>query len=288
MKFIVITGMSGAGKSRALATFEDLGFYCVDNMPISLIPKFAELAVATRGKYENVALVTDIRAGEGVSEIVSVLDQILTGDITYKIIFLEASNNKLINRFKETRRKHPLCAGGKSITDAIYSEREKLEPVRRLADYIIDTTTMSVSKLREYLLNLFLNTENGAPIAVTVMSFGFKYGVPPESDLVFDVRFLPNPYYETELRSRTGLEADVSRYVFKSGEADVLLKKLEDLFDFLVPRYISEGKNSLVVSIGCTGGKHRSVAIAEAVAAYFKRNKHFTTVNHRDIERKKA
>lgn len=287
MKFIIISGLSGAGKSHALATFEDLGFYCVDNMPISLIPKFAELAKATKGQYENVALVTDVRAGQGAEELLDNLDNILDGTLEYRVVFLEASTEVLINRYKETRRKHPLAAEGLQIPEAIFEERERLEAIRNRADYVIDTTALSVSKLREYLVSLFLEDKR-RPIVLTVLSFGFKYGIPTESDMVFDVRFLPNPYYDPGLRQKNGKSPEVKQYVMNGGAAEELLKMLRDLFDFLIPRYISEGKNSLVVSVGCTGGKHRSVAIAEELCAYFKKAGYFTTINHRDIDRHKA
>ncbi|MCX7614619.1 MAG: RNase adapter RapZ [Clostridiales bacterium] len=285
MKFLIISGMSGAGKSRAMAVFEDLGFYCVDNMPVSLIPKFAELCMVTTDKYENVAIVTDVRGGgdKDFNELFSALDSIVNTGFDYSVLFLDASTDVLINRYKETRRKHPLDSMG--IKEALDKERTILETVRDRADYIIDTTILTPSKLREHLINIFSVSGTVRAIVINVISFGFKYGIPIESDLLFDVRFLPNPFYDVNLKSKTGMEKDVRDYVFKSGKAEEFLRKLYNMIDFLIPQYIGEGKTSLVISIGCTGGKHRSVAIAEEVATYLKHQGYHTILNHRDYLR---
>ncbi len=283
MKFLIISGMSGAGKSRAMAVFEDLGFYCVDNMPVSLIPKFAELCMATTDKYENVVIVTDVRGGgdKDFNELFSALDGIKNTGFQYSVLFLDASTDILINRYKETRRKHPLDTVG--IKEALEKERAILETVRNRADYIIDTTTLTTSRLREYLTTLFSGTDLNRAIVISVISFGFKYGIPIESDLLFDVRFLPNPFYEASLKSKTGMDRGVRDYVFSSGKAEEFMELLRKMMDFLIPQYIDEGKTSLVVSIGCTGGQHRSVAIAEEIAGFLKKRRYHTIINHRDI-----
>lgn len=283
MRFIVLTGLSGAGKSQALSFLEDYGFYCVDNMPAALIPDFAKLALSSGEQYENVALVTDIRAGTDISGILAVLEDILSDKSVLQIVYLEASTQCIINRYKETRHKHPLAPDGAGIFEAIETERRQLQEIRGHADYIIDSTYLSTAKLRTYIANLLISNDKNYPIVVSVMSFGFKYSVPKESDLVFDVRFLPNPYYDTNLRPKTGLDEDVRNYVFKSGQADEFMTKLTDLINFLLPCYIAEGKNTLVISVGCTGGKHRSVAIAEALRKWLKENNYFTTIKHRDM-----
>ena len=283
MNFVIITGMSGGGKSHALSFFEDFGYYCVDNMPVSLIPNFLELAIKSEGQYENVAIVSDVRAGSDVENVLPILDKMSGGKILYKIIYLEADDQTIINRYKETRRKHPLAIDGSGVLKAISEEKELLKSLRERADYIIDTSMMSVSKLRKYIITLLADSNKNAPIVISVMSFGFKYSVPRESDLVFDVRFLPNPYYDLTLRPKTGIDKDVREYVFNNGQAEEFLYKLKDMLKFLVPCYISEGKNTLVISIGCTGGKHRSVAIAEEVSQWLKEEGFFFVSNHRYI-----
>ncbi|MDP4110031.1 MAG: RNase adapter RapZ [Bacillota bacterium] len=284
MRFLIISGMSGAGKSRAMNVFEDLGFYCVDNMPVSLIPKFAELCITTTDKYQNVAIVTDVRGGGGedFSLLFSALDGIKNTGFIYRVLFLDASTDILINRYKETRRKHPLDTVG--IKEALEKEREILETVRNRADYTIDTTALTPLMLREHLIELFSGTESKNLMVISIISFGFKHGIPIESDLLFDVRFLPNPYYEAALKAKSGLDKDVRDYVFSSGKAEEFLRLTRKLIDFLIPQYIDEGKSSLVISIGCTGGQHRSVAIAEEVAAYLKKRGHHVNINHRDYQ----
>ena len=269
MYFLIVSGMSGAGKSRAVATLEDLGYYCVDNLPIALIPRFAEICLAATERYERVALVTDVRAGGDFQQLFDSLDSIRDMGCDYRILFLDTDTATLIRRYKETRRRHPLMDKGVSMTAAIEKERTMLSALRNRADFVVDTTGLSAAGLRERLLALF-STETGAAFEVIVQSFGFKYGIPPESDLVFDVRFLPNPYYEMSLRERNGTDPEVRDYVFQGGTADVLMRHLTTLIDFLLPRYMAEGKANLIISVGCTGGKHRSVAIAEALSEHLR------------------
>ncbi len=285
MRFLIISGMSGAGKSQALDVFEDRGFYCVDNMPIALIPKFAELCMAMTDKYNNVALVTDVRGGDDAdfTELFSSLDSIRDIGFEYMVLFLDADNSVLINRYKETRRKHPLDQTG--IADALDNERRILDPIKKRANYIVNTTTFKPAHLREYLLNLFLERNESELFLVHVVSFGFKYGIPVESDLLFDVRFLPNPYYEPELKNGCGLDKRVQEYVFNDGTAEELLVKMQDLIDYLLPHYIREGKPTLTISIGCTGGRHRSVAMAEKIADKLKHAGYGVSVTHRDMDR---
>ncbi len=284
MNFLIVSGMSGAGKSRTVAALEDFGFYCVDNLPIALIPKFAEICLAATERYERVALVTDVRAGGDFQRLFVELDAIRDMGCEYHILFLDTSTQKLINRFKETRRKHPLMDEGLSMIDAIMKERAMLEGVRGKADYVIDTTNLSTAGLRDKLIKLFASDSNDL-LEVTVQSFGFKYGIPPEADLVFDVRFLPNPYYEISLRHKNGTDPDVCKYVFQGGTADALMGHLNALVDFLLPRYVAEGKTSINFAIGCTGGKHRSVAIAEALAEHIEHAGYQTTRFHRDYQK---
>ncbi|NCB29140.1 MAG: RNase adapter RapZ [Clostridia bacterium] len=284
MNFLIVSGMSGAGKSRTVAALEDFGFYCVDNLPIALIPKFAEICLAATERYERVALVTDVRAGGDFQRLFVELDAIRDMGCEYHILFLDTATQTLINRFKETRRKHPLMDEGLSMTDAIMKERAMLEGVRGKADYVIDTTNLSTAGLRDKLIKLFASDSNDL-LEVTVQSFGFKYGIPPEADLVFDVRFLPNPYYEISLRQKNGTDPDVRNYVFQGGTADALMGHLNALADFLLPRYLTEGKTAINFAIGCTGGKHRSVAIAEALAEHIERGGYQTTRAHRDYQK---
>ena len=285
MYFLIVSGMSGAGKSRAVATFEDLGYYCVDNLPIGLIPRFAEICLAATERYERVALVTDVRAGGDFQQLFDSLDSIKDMGCDYRILFLDTDTPTLIRRFKETRRKHPLMEKGVPMTAAIEKERDMLSALRNRADFVVDTTGLSAAGLRERLLALFAGTDNGGAFEVIVQSFGFKYGIPPESDLVFDVRFLPNPYYEMSLREKNGTDPDVRNYVFQGGTADALMGHLTTMIDFLLPRYIAEGKSNLIISIGCTGGKHRSVAIAEALSEHLRGRDYGVVTMHRDYQR---
>ena len=285
MQFIIISGMSGSGKSRAVAALEDLGYYCVDNLPIALIPTFAQVCMAATEQYQKVALVTDVRAGGNFDQLLSSLDSIRSMGCDYRILFLDTATQTLINRFKETRRKHPLMNEGLSMTQAIQREREMLEGIRGKADYVVNTTRLSAAGLRDHLIRLFSPGGSERLLDISVQSFGFKYGIPTEADLVFDVRFLPNPYYEISLREHNGTEKEVRDYVFQGGMADELMNHLTALIDFLIPRYIAEGKTSLVICIGCTGGKHRSVAITEALAEHLRGNNGSVTVTHRDFMR---
>ena len=269
MEFLIITGLSGGGKSRAADMLEDLDYYCVDNMPVALIPRFAELCAATKGRYEKVALVTDVREKNGFSDIFNALSSLEEIDFGYKILFMEADYQEIVKRYKESRRPHPLAAKGESIESAILREIEQLRPIRERANYIINTSHLTLGQLQNELFTLFSGTKS-REINVNIMSFGFKYGMPLDSDLVFDVRFLPNPYYVEGLRFHTGLEDEVRGYVFSFEETNTFMRKLTDMIDFLLPMYIEEGKYSLTIAIGCTGGRHRSVAIAEALGEHLR------------------
>ena len=285
MQFLIVSGLSGAGKSKALDCLEDLGFYCVDNMPEDLIPQFAQLCMATKSRYEKVALVTDVRSGltfDGLFKALDALDRI---GCAYSIVFVEARTETLIKRFKETRRMHPLTKDGTELMAAVERERKLLEPVRNRANYIIDTTNLSTAKLRGELLNLFAGEQRDHAMTVNVISFGFKYGLPMDADLVFDVRMLPNPYYITELKHHSGLEQPVRDFVFSYQQTLDFVMKLEDLLDFSLPLYVEEGKTNLVIAIGCTGGHHRSVAVAKELGDHIARLGFVTTVGHRDISR---
>ena len=285
MYFLIVSGMSGAGKSRAVATFEDLGYYCVDNLPIALIPRFAEICLAATERYERVALVTNVRAGGDFQQLFDSLDSIKSMGCDYRILFLNTDTPTLIRRFKETRRKHPLMEKGIGMTAAIEKERSMLAALQSRADFVVDTTGLSAAGLRERLLALFAGTDGGGAFEVIVQSFGFKYGIPPESDLVFDVRFLPNPYYEMSLREKNGTDPEVRDYVFQGGMADELMQHLTSTIDFLLPRYVAEGKANVIISIGCTGGKHRSVAIAEALSEHLRGRDYGVVTMHRDYQR---
>lgn len=266
-----------------MATLEDLGYYCVDNMPVALIPAFADLCqAATGGQYERVALAVDVRAGKDISHLMSALDRIGEIGCEYKLIYLDTATPTLINRYKATRRKHPLMEGGITMVDAIEQERELLTSVRQHADFVVDTTRFEVAQLRETIISLATGGTCRGLLHVNVVSFGFKYGIPADADLVFDVRFLPNPYYEISLREKTGQDPQVRNYVFCDGTADRYLDRLFAMLDFLIPQYTREGKAVLTIGIGCTGGRHRSVAIAEAVNQHLMEQNVPTTVTHRD------
>lgn len=266
MEFLIISGLSGAGKSRTADMLEDLDYYCVDNMPIALIPIFAQLCMAANERYRRVALVTDIRERASFEELFKVLDGLWELGCEYRILFVEADIPVIVKRYKETRRRHPLTAPGITVEESIQNEIKLLAPVRERADYVINTSNLTLGMLQSELYRLFVGAKPESRMMVNVMSFGFKYGIPIESDLVFDVRFLPNPFYVSELRDMSGLDAPVSEFVFKSAETRTFMKKIEDLIKFLLPLYVDEGKLSLTVAIGCTGGRHRSVAIAKALS----------------------
>ena len=284
MKLVIVTGMSGAGKTIALKMLEDMGFYCVDNLPIPLADKFVQLAAGGRG-ISQAALGVDIRGVEELGELDSVLKDWRERGLDFKVLFLDASDEALIKRYKETRRSHPLAGAGR-IDQGIAMERERLEFLRRDADYIIDTSRLLTRELRQELEKIFVKNQAFRSMFITVLSFGFKYGIPQDGDLVFDVRFLPNPYYVEELRPLTGEDERIQTYVKQGGTAEEFLAKLYDLVDFLIPNYISEGKNQLVIAVGCTGGKHRSVTIARELYAHLKeRDEYGIRLEHRDIGR---
>lgn len=284
MKLVIVTGMSGAGKTIALKMLEDMGFYCVDNLPIPLADKFVQLAAGGRG-ISQAALGVDIRGGEELGELDSILKDWRERGLDFKVLFLDASDEALIKRYKETRRSHPLAGAGR-IDQGIAMERERLEFLRRDADYIIDTSRLLTRELRQELEKIFVKNQAFRSMFITVLSFGFKYGIPQDGDLVFDVRFLPNPYYVEELRPLTGEDERIQTYVKQGGTAEEFLAKLYDLVDFLIPNYISEGKNQLVIAVGCTGGKHRSVTIARELYAHLKeRDEYGIRLEHRDIGR---
>lgn len=285
MRFVVVTGMSGAGKSTALNMFEDAGYYCVDNLPVPLISKFAELVLVPNTEVEKVALGVDVRTGQGFSELEQALDQMKTMGIPYEVLFLESDDQVLIKRYKETRRTHPLAAGDR-IEVGIAREREKLASIKKRADYIMDTSRMLTRELKGELDRIFIHNQSFKNLYVTIVSFGFKYGIPQDADLVFDVRFLPNPFYIDELKPLTGNDNPVKEYVMSFAEADIFLDKLEDMLTFLLPNYILEGKNQLVISIGCTGGKHRSVTLANALYERMQKYSDYGfKLDHRDIDK---
>ncbi len=283
MDFFIVSGMSGAGKSKAVSVLEDMGFYCVDNMPPELIPKFAEMCIAAGGRFEQVAIVTDIRASLDFTSLFSALDSLKELNCSYKILYFEASTEVIINRYKETRRRHPLFSEDMPIEKVIEKESELLSGVRARADYIIDTSTLSAATLRTRLFEFFVDNKfRDRSLFINVSSFGFKYGLPAGADLVFDVRFLPNPYYEIALRNKTGLEPEVRDFVMSCPQTKEFLAHLYSLVDFLLPQYVEEGKTALNIAIGCTGGKHRSVALCEALSAHIAELGYKTISQHRD------
>ena len=286
MKLVIVTGMSGAGKTVALKMMEDMGYYCVDNLPISLIEKFAELALGSnQGLSNQVALGIDIRSGQELPLLDKILERWRTDGIPFEILFLDASDEVLLKRYKETRRNHPLAGAGR-IDEGIKKERECLAFLKKQANVILDTSMLLTKELRQELEKIYMEDGTYDNLFVTVMSFGFKYGIPADADLVFDVRFLPNPYYVENLRPKTGEEKEIQDYVKQGGTADIFLGKLYDMLDFLIPNYVLEGKNQLVIGVGCTGGKHRSVTIANAVYEHLKQQKGLgVKLYHRDIEK---
>ena len=285
MEFIVISGLSGAGKSQAASMLEDIGFFVVDNMPAPLIPRFAELCMAGQAKYDRVAIVVDIRGGQTFDGLFAALDSLTQMDCAYKILFVEAATDTILKRYKETRRLHPLAKSGGLLDEAIHTERVMLEPVRAKAEYIVDTTNLSTAKLRGELLRIFDSDSPQKAMSVNVISFGFKYGLPMEADLVFDVRFLPNPFYVPELKHHTGLEKPVYDFVFSNQQGKRFMTYLERLVDFLLPQYMEEGKAALVIAVGCTGGQHRSVAVTRALAEFIRQKGYEASETHRDMTR---
>jgi len=285
MEILIISGLSGGGKSKTASFLEDMGFYIVDNMPAAMILKFAEFCAGGNGRYDRVALVYDVRTASSFTELFEVLDKLKAMEGVCRMLFLEASPESIIKRYKETRRRHPLRAGTDSLEAAVRQEREMMQPVRDRADFVIDTTRLSTVQLRGELLRLFGDAEERGGMSVNVTSFGFKYGLPLEADLVFDVRFMPNPFYIEELRHQTGLDQAVSDYVFSFQQTQDYLKRLKDLLAFSLPLYAEEGKTGLVIAVGCTGGHHRSVAVTHALAEFIRRQGYPVTENHRDMNR---
>jgi RNase adapter protein RapZ len=284
MRFVVITGVSGAGKSQVIKYLEDLGFFCVDNLPPALIPKFAEICYQSGGKMDKIALIIDIRGGELLNDLFPGLNSLKELGFSYEILFLEASDDVLIKRFKETRRAHPLAPEGR-IIKGIKEERRILQTIKDRANHIIDTSNLSTRQLKEEIANLFVQGKAFEGMIINIISFGFKYGIPIDCDLVFDVRFIPNPYYIQSMRKLTGKHETVKEFVLNSVETIEFLKKIGDMLEFLIPNYIKEGKSQLVIGIGCTGGKHRSVAIGDEIFKTLKDKQHRVVIDHRDIDK---
>ncbi|MBR1391317.1 MAG: RNase adapter RapZ [Lachnospiraceae bacterium] len=285
MKLVIITGMSGAGKSTAFKMMEDIGFYCVDNLPIPLLEKIIELASLNNSELQKVAIGIDIRNGQPLEELSQVLDRIEETGNHCEILFLDAENSVLVKRYKETRRSHPL-AGSDRVDKGLSEERRRLAFLKKRADYIIDTSHLLTRELKTEINRIFVDNQEYKNLFITILSFGFKYGIPADSDLVFDVRFLPNPFYIEELRYKSGNDKEIQDFVLQYKEAHEFLDKLEDMINFLIPNYIAEGKNQLVVSIGCTGGKHRSVTLANELFKRYEKNRQIgLKIEHRDIEK---
>lgn len=283
MRFVVVTGMSGGGKSTALRMLEDAGFYCVDNLPVSLIEKFVELISMPNSEISKVALGLDVRTDQSFEDTTRILKQLKQKGYKFEILFMEAGENVLIKRYKETRRVHPLALDGR-VEDGVRMERKVLENVRRNADYVIDTSNLLTRELKEELDRIFVENGEYNSLMVTVMSFGFKYGIPADADLVFDVRFLPNPFYIDELKEKTGNDKEVQDYVMNHAESEAFMNKLTDMIQFLIPNYVKEGKNRLVIAIGCTGGKHRSVTLANELYKRMKdKGNYGMKLYHRDV-----
>ncbi|NLK43308.1 MAG: RNase adapter RapZ [Tissierellia bacterium] len=282
MEFLVITGMSGAGKSQAMKVMEDMNYYCMDNLPPALLTKFAELCYESKRDIEKVAVVVDIRSGEFFDSLFNGLDELEKMGISYKILFLDAADNTLIKRYKELRRPHPLNPDG-SIIEGINEERNLLYEVKKRADYKIDTSKLSLGMLKEEMRRIFIEGEKNRNLSISISSFGFKHGTLLDGDLVFDVRFIPNPYYILELREFTGEDDKVKDYVFEWPETNIFISKIIDMLEFLIPYYIREGKTQLILGIGCTGGVHRSVAITNRIGAILKSHGHRVTISHRDL-----
>ena len=285
MRFVIVTGVSGAGKTAALKMLEDARYFCVDNLPIPLLEKFVSLMPEIHGEdVQNVALGIDARSGS-MGELELILDKMQEAGYQFEILFMDAEDAVLVKRYKETRRSHPLAMSGR-IDEGIRLERKKMEFLRRKADYIIDTSHLFTRELRQEIDKIFVDNEEFKNMMISVLSFGFKYGIPADADLVFDVRFLPNPYYVDELRPMTGLDDSVFNYVMDNETAKRFMGKLEDMVNFLIPNYVQEGKTSLVIAIGCTGGKHRSVTIArELYSRLIKNNEYGFRLEHRDVEK---
>lgn len=283
MRFVIVTGMSGAGKSTALKMLEDMGYFCVDNLPIPLLPGFVQMLENTDTEMKKVALGLDVRSGQDLTGLRENLEEMDRNRVGYEILFLDANDAVLVKRYKETRRQHPLSGSGR-VDTGIAKEREKILFLKMKATYILDTSKMLTRELRIELEKIFVDGQSFCNLYITVMSFGFKYGIPQDADLVFDVRFLPNPYYIDTLREKTGNEAEVQDYVMQNDKGRIFLDKLKDMMEFLIPNYILEGKNQLVIAIGCTGGKHRSVTLANALYQILDKEENYgVRIEHRDI-----
>lgn len=283
MRLVIVTGMSGAGKSTALKMLEDMGYFCVDNLPIPLLPRFVELFDEPGTEIKKTALGIDVRGGQDFAGLKDNLAEMDRAGLQYEILFLDANDDVLIKRYKETRRQHPLSGSGR-VDTGIAKEREKIAFLKMKATYILDTSKMLTRELRLELEKIFVEGRNFCNLFITVMSFGFKYGIPQDADLVFDVRFLPNPYYIDGLREKTGNDPEVQDYVMDNDKGRIFLEKLKDMVGFLIPNYILEGKNQLVIAIGCTGGKHRSVTLANALYQILEKEESYgVRIEHRDI-----
>lgn len=283
MKIVIITGMSGAGKSQAVKVFEDLGYYVVDNMPPNLLGKFVDILTSAEGKITDAALVMDIRSGKFFDGIEESIDELLAKNIDFEILFLDADDDEIVSRFKETRRVHPLSSRER-LLNGIQKEREILQPIKDRADFIIDTTGLALRKFQEKIKKRYVMQESMETINVNVVSFGFKYGVPVDADLIFDVRFIENPFYIDELRPLSGQDEPVKRFVLGNDITKEFLQKVMDMLKFLIPHYIEEGKRQLIIGIGCTGGRHRSVAITDEVTRQLRYQGHHASAFHRDCE----
>ncbi|NLC73182.1 MAG: RNase adapter RapZ [Ruminococcaceae bacterium] len=287
MEFIIISGLSGAGKSRAASVLEDMQFYCVDNMPVTLLPQFAQLCLATGGVYEKVALVTDIRDKDGFPTLIDSLGWLDEKGIKYRILFLEADSQSILMRYRETRRPHPLEGTAPTITEAIQREKALLSPVRNMAEHIINTSGLSLARLKQHLSRIIFDSDYSETLSINIIAFGFKHGTPTEADFVFDVRFLPNPFYDEKMRDQTGLDADVKKYIFSFPAAEKFVYLTKELLEFSVPNFLDSGRLTLNVAIGCTGGRHRSVSIAERLASVMSDNKNVNvSLVFRDIDRR--
>lgn len=282
MEFVLITGLSGGGKSQAAGILEDMGFYCVDNLPAELMPRFADLCLAAEEKYDKVALVSDIRGKEGFGVLLRAVDEITAKGVHIRVLYLEASTETILNRYKETRHRHPLDREVGGLEEAIQRERVLTKPLKDMADLVIDTTDYPLNRLRQRLQENF-GDGHGKNLHLNVLSFGFKYGIPAETDLLLDVRFLPNPFYVPELKHHTGLDKSVQDYVLSAPQTGTFLEKLRDLLEFLVPQYEAEGRHSLMIAVGCTGGKHRSVTVALQISAMLEEMGYPASCAHRDL-----
>lgn len=283
MRFVIVTGMSGGGKSTALRMLEDVGFYCVDNLPVPLIEKFVELVAMPNSEVGKVALGLDVRADQPFEDAQKVLEKLKENGYSFEILFMEASDQVLLKRYKETRRMHPLSPDGR-VEDGILKERKILQDIRSKADYVIDTSKLLTRELKEEIDRIFVKNEEYNSLMITILSFGFKHGIPADADLVFDVRFLPNPFYIDELKYKTGNDKEVQDYVMSFPEAETFIDKLCDMLSFLIPNYVKEGKYQLVIGIGCTGGKHRSVTLANRLYSRLKNKGNYgLKIAHRDV-----